>query len=214
MSDLPGESPDSADSVPQPLTPLSGLTVLQNNLLKFFLFSLLIFVGGCIGGYLVSAAEPTFGESLLTFFQENVVKYIMDPDPSVVASRLFMNNLETCVLLYLGGCIAGIVPFFVIAFNGVVFGAIIEVVQKKTGEMVMLAAIIPHGVFELPAVLVSAALGLLLGKAIIEEMVGVGDAAFEGARLSIIFITYVIPFIAFSAFMEAFITPAILQMVT
>jgi stage II sporulation protein M len=77
----------------------------------------------------------------------------------------------------------------------------------------MLAAIVPHGIFELPAVLVSASLGLMLGRAVMLELTGKGDASAQALILGRLFVRYVVPFVAFAACIEAFITPAVLQLV-
>jgi stage II sporulation protein M len=174
---------------------------------------LLIFIIGCAGGYLSSQADPAFGESLVTLFQEMITKEIMSDEAPLLAIQLFLNNLEACVLLFLGGATFGVVTLLVLSFNGIIIGGIVEVVGAKTGSLVMLAAIIPHGIFELPAVLVSSALGLMLGRAVMMDLTGQGDASEEARILGNLFLRYVVSFIAIAACIEAFITPAILQLV-
>jgi len=77
-----------------------------------------------------------------------------------------------------------------------------------------MAAIVPHGIFELPAVIASGALGLMMGRAVKNELSGISDASYEAWRLGGYFVKYIIPFVAIAAVIEAFITPAVLQMVT
>ena len=60
----------------------------------------------------------------------------------------------------------------------------------------------------------SGALGLMMGRAVKNELAGTFDASFEALRLGGYFVKYIIPFIAIAAIIEAFITPAILQLVT
>ena len=193
---------------------LSTLSPMRRDFIRYFSVSLLIFIGGCAGGFLASLADPAFGESLVTLFQEMVTNDIMSDEPALLAFQLFLNNLEACVLLFLGGATFGLITLFVLSFNGIIIGGILEVVRGKTGSMVMLAAIVPHGIFELPAVVISATLGLMLSRAVILEFTGQGDASAQALLLGRLFIRYVIPFIAFAACIEAFITPAVLQMVT
>lgn len=197
-----------------PGTLLSRLSPDVREFLRYFTVSFLIFAGGCIGGFAGSMQSPEFGESLVRLFQEMITNEIMFDDPPLLALQLFLNNLEACVLLFLGGATFGLLTIFVLSFNGIVIGGILEVVRAKTDEVVMFAAIIPHGVFELPAVLVSATLGLMLSRAVMDELRGEGDAAARSLMLGRLFVRYVVPFIAFAACIEAFITPAVLQMVT
>ena len=170
-------------------------------------------MGGCIAGYLTSQAEPAFGKALLKIFQDMISNEIISDNPPLLALQLFLNNLQACVLLFLGGAAFSLVTIFVLSFNGIVIGGILELVGGKEGGLVMFAAIIPHGIFELPAVLVSSSLGLMLGRAIFMELTGQADAAQSAVHLGKIFLKYVVPFIAFAAFIEAFITPAILHLV-
>lgn len=162
----------------------------------------------------MSQADPAFGEALVSLFRELITSEIMADDPPLLALQLFLNNLEACILLFLGGATFGLLTLFVLSFNGLVIGGILEVVGRETGRLVMLAAIIPHGIFELPAVIVSSALGLMLGRSLMLESAGIGDAAQRARELGILFVRYVVPFIAFAACIEAFITPAVLLMVT
>jgi stage II sporulation protein M len=192
----------------------SSLTDFQREFLRYLGVSLFIFIVGSAAGFFTSRADPAFGEALLTLFQELVANEIMADDPPFLALQLFLNNLQACVLLFLGGAAFGIITLFVLSFNGIVIGGILQVVGEKTGNIVMFAAIIPHGIFEIPAVLVSSAFGLMLGRAITLELIGQGDATAQAVVVGRLFVRYVIPFIAFAACIEAFITPAVLQLVT
>ncbi|HQP71376.1 MAG TPA: stage II sporulation protein M, partial [Methanoculleus sp.] len=57
-------------------------------------------------------------------------------------------------------------------------------------------------------------LGFLLARALIAEWHGAADAAAEARSLARLFLRVVIPLLAAAAFVEAFITPAILSMIT
>lgn len=192
---------------------LVHLSSFQREFIRYFGISVLIFIAGCAGGYFTSQADPSFGQSLVTLFQDMITNEIMSDDPPLLAFQLFLNNLEACVLLFIGGAALGVITLFVLSFNGIIIGGIMEVVGAKTGSLVMLAAIVPHGVFELPAVLVSASLGMMLGRSVMLELIGQEDASAQALVLGRLFVRYVVPFIAFAACIEAFITPAVLHLV-
>ncbi|MFH0967131.1 MAG: stage II sporulation protein M, partial [Methanobacteriota archaeon] len=192
---------------------LPKISSFQREFIRYFGISVLIFIVGTAGGYLTSQADPAFGQSLVTLFKDMITNEIMSNEPPLLAFQLFLNNLEACVLLFIGGAAFGAITLFVLSFNGIIIGGILEVVGAKTGKLVMLAAIVPHGIFELPAVLVSASLGLILGRAVMLELIGNGDASAQAFVLGKLFVRYVIPFIAFAACIEAFITPVVLQLV-
>lgn len=177
-------------------------------------FSAFLLAFGCVAGYILAAMEPAFGESLLTLFQEMVAAEIMDNEPPMLALQLFLNNLQACVIIFIGGALLGVISVAILGFNGIIIGAILQILQKESGAIVLLAAIVPHGLFELPAVIASGALGLMLGRAVRDEFAGTRDAAMEASRLGWIFVWYIIPFVAVAACIEAFITPVVLLMVT
>jgi len=180
----------------------------------YLIISGFILIAGVAMGFLLSSAEPAFGEEIMTLFEEMIADQIMDDDPPVLALQLFLNNLEACVVIFIGGALFGLISIAILGFNGIIIGAVLEIVRKESGALVLLAAIIPHGIFELPAVIASGALGLMLGRAVKNEFSGGPDAASEALRLGRIFIRYIIPFVAIAACIEAFITPAVLQLVT
>ncbi|HID20043.1 MAG TPA: stage II sporulation protein M [Methanophagales archaeon] len=72
---------------------------------------------------------------------------------------IFLNNAFTCFLDILLGPLLGIFPLFSIILNGGLIGWF----AHEEGLIVFLA-IVPHGMFEIPAFLISAAIGLKLGR--------------------------------------------------
>ena len=77
----------------------------------------------------------------------------------------------------------------------------------------MAAAILPHGIFEIPAFIIAGALGILLAQSLNEEWYGSGDAAVDARRYVRIFLLYVLPLVAVAAYVEAFITPVVIHLV-
>ena len=129
------------------------------------------------------------------------------------ASRLFANNLEACILLFLGGASFGILTIFIMSLNGIVIGAIMEIVHKDHTPLFVAAAILPHGIFEIPAFIIAGALGILLAQSLIAEWYGKGDTAADASRFARFFVLYVLPLVAIAACVEAFITPVVIHLV-
>jgi stage II sporulation protein M len=99
------------------------------------------------------------------------------------------------------------------SLNGIVIGAIMEIVRKDHSAVFVAAAILPHGIFEIPAFILSGALGILLAQSLIAEWYNGTDTAEEAKKFGRTFICYVLPLVAIAAFIEAFITPIIIQLV-
>jgi len=173
-----------------------------------------IFFSSLIAGYVYSIMDPSFGAEMLELFEKMIASEILTDSPPLLAFQLFLNNLEICVILFLGGTVLGSFTLLILAINGITIGAILEVARQEKGSVLLLAAIIPHGIFELPAVIASASLGFMLGHALFDEWQYGGDVARAAYPLGRLFVIYVVPFITVAACVEAFITPAVIQMLT
>jgi stage II sporulation protein M len=164
-------------------------------------------------GILLTARNPEIGAEFLQLFKDAIMGEIIDNEPLLLAAKLFLNNLQACILLFLGGATFGILTIFIIGTNGLVIGAIVELVREQQSLTYVLAAIVPHGIFEIPAFIISATLGVLLARSLWSELYGKADAAGQALRLARIFLTVVIPLVAIAAFTEAFITPEIIRLI-
>lgn len=100
-------------------------------------------------------AEPLAG-TVETSIDERLEGHV----PPTAALEFFGNNWTVAYTTAFGGLALAIPALFSLAFNGVVLGA----VARLEVELVELAAfVVPHGIFEVPAIFVASALGLWLG---------------------------------------------------
>ncbi|HOP67246.1 MAG TPA: stage II sporulation protein M [Methanoregulaceae archaeon] len=172
-----------------------------------------LFALSLAAGVLVSVAEPAFGTQMVEFFRDAVIGEIMTDSSLLLAGKLFLNNIQACIFMFLGGATFGLVTIFIIGTNGFVIGSILEVVRQESSLLYVAAAIVPHGIFEIPAFIISGALGLSLARSLYTEWTGAGDAGGDAAVLGRRFVAVVLPLIAIAAITEAFITPWIIQFV-
>jgi stage II sporulation protein M len=94
-----------------------------------------------------------------------------------------------------------------------VIGAIMEIISKDHSAAFVAAALLPHGIFEIPAFIISGALGILLAQSLIAEWYGSGDTAEAAQVFARLFLVVVLPLIFVAAGVEAFITPVIIHLV-
>ncbi len=173
---------------------------------------LLFFTTMCVG-WIGSAQNPAMGEQLMQLFAKEVAGEISANNPVDMCAKLFGNNLGACILLFLGGASFGILTIFIMSLNGIVIGAIMEIVHETHSPLFVAAALLPHGIFEIPAFIISGSLGILLAQALIAEWYGEGDSSTEAVRFGRLFVLYVLPLIFAAACVESFITPVIIQLV-
>jgi len=175
--------------------------------------TLLLFCAMVTIGWVGSAYHPAIGEQLIGLFEKEVAGQVAGAGPFELCGKIFVNNLEACIILFLGGASFGIVTILIMSLNGIVIGAIMEIVLRDHSPAFVAAAIIPHGIFEIPGFIVAGALGFMFSQALINEYYGQEDAAATAARLSRVFVTVVLPLIAVAAVVEAFITPQVIHLV-
>ena len=174
---------------------------------------LLFFATMCVG-WIGSAQNPAVGEQLMKLFEKEVAGQISVDNPLDMCMKLFFNNLGACLLLFLGGASFGILTIFIMSLNGIVIGAIMEIVHEAHSGIFVAAAILPHGIFEIPAFIISGALGVLLAQSLIAEWYGEGDTGLNAMHFARRFILWVFPLVAIAACVEAFITPVVIHLVT
>ncbi len=138
--------------------------------LRFYiLFVSVLFVGSIVIGYMGFLSEM-FSETLELIQQlsENI-KDSTQEYPSWILFLaffivIFLNNSFTCFLDVILGPLIGIFPMFSAFINGGLLGWF----AQEEGLIVFLA-IVPHGIFEIPAFLFSAAIGLRLGREVLKR---------------------------------------------
>ncbi|WP_431086605.1 stage II sporulation protein M [Paenibacillus sp. 8b26] len=90
---------------------------------------------------------------------------------------IFFNNAIKCVLVIFVGALFGIVPFVFLIMNGMVLGFVVHL-QADTGRSlyeVIVKGLLPHGVIELPVLIIACAFGLKFGGQVMTSIgAGIG----------------------------------------
>jgi stage II sporulation protein M len=85
-----------------------------------------------------------------------------------LTSFIFRNNLQSSFFGMIFGVVFGIFPIITIIANGYLLGYVASVAVNAEG-ILSLWRILPHGIFELPAIFISLGLGLKLGTFIFQK---------------------------------------------
>jgi len=75
---------------------------------------------------------------------------------------IFLNNFSSSFFSIFFGVFFGILPFFSIIFNGYILGFVCSLSVREAG-IFSLWKLFPHGIFEIPAIFISFALGIKFG---------------------------------------------------
>lgn len=187
--------------------------MFNSPLTNAIIITLLLFFSCLTVGWVGSAQNPQIGQDLMQLFEKEVAGQIDPENPYDMGGKLFVNNLQACILLFLGGASFGILTIFIMSLNGIVIGAIMEIISKDHSPLFVAAALIPHGIFEIPAFIIAGALGILLAQSLIAEWYGSGDTAVAAHAYARLFLAMVLPLVATAALVEAFITPVVIHLV-
>lgn len=164
--------------------------------------------------YIAGRLFPEIPAAVLTYFNEVVADSgIVRDDGSFSALALFGNNLRAMVLSTLYGFIPFLyLPALSMGVNAILLGM---VASSVNGQWLLLAAgILPHGIFELPALCLSLAAGLCLCQNINRYIRKNEKGIMKPLLLNILRVTglVVIPLLVVAAIMESYVTPAVMQL--
>jgi stage II sporulation protein M len=128
---------------------------------------------------------------------------------------IFLNNAVKSLFAIVLGAGFGIIPIIFVGGNGIILGLIANEVSKQQGIVFVLAALVPHGIIEIPMILISAGLGLRLGYFMYLSLRGQKkDMRSELAGSLRLYMRLIMPLLFVSAMIETFITPVIVMWVS
>ncbi len=130
------------------------LTTFVRSTPTYHVASTAIFVVSGYAGWLFSARlDPVF--------QASIANRLVGWFPPVEAINLTANNWQVGVAQAYSGLAAGIPTIVTLFYNGFFLGAIARF-ETNTAELI--AFVVPHGIIEIPSLLIAGALGLYLGR--------------------------------------------------
>ena len=86
--------------------------------------------------------------------------------------NILLQNVMATIFVLISGVLVGIIPIFVIGANGFVLGVVYRQAAEVMGYSKAALKVLPHGVFELPALLFAASYGHWLGVMVVRRMRG------------------------------------------
>ena len=154
---------------------------------------------------------------ILDWFNESVENSgIVREDGSFSVVALFLNNLQAMTLSVLYGFIPFLfLPALSLGVNSVILGVLAAYYSNNSFSLlVLLAGILPHGIFELPALFLSLGAGLCLCKNINAYIRKNEKGVMKPLLLNILrtVCILVLPLLAVAAVMETYVTPLVMSL--
>jgi len=173
-----------------------------------------IFIISVIAGLFLSLKDLGLQENYIEMFKDSF-GWMKTLSPLSIMLVIFLNNAVKSLFVIVLGTGFGIVPIIFVGGNGIILGLIANEVSKQQGVIFVLAALVPHGIIEIPMILISAGLGLRLGYFMYLSLRGERkDMRSELAGSLRIYMRLIMPLLFVSAMVETFVTPAIVMWIS
>jgi stage II sporulation protein M len=154
----------------------------------FFLFAII--------GFLVPAPDSV--SALISNYIREIINETSGMSWIQLISFIFFNNLKSSFFGMIFGIFFGIFPSLVALFNGYILGFVSNE-SVQTNGIFVLWKLLPHGIFELPAVFISLGLGIKLASKLFERKGKFGENFINASR---VFLFVVIPLLIIAAIIE------------
>jgi len=209
---------------------------------RYFKYAARVLGTGFIIGFVYFLVRPDQEKKALEFVMRSLKDIQVEGSPLAMALTLFYHNARASAVAVAAGCIPFLfLPILDPLLNGGVLGLLVSVTKHQGLDVprLILTKILPHGVFELPAILYATSLGLYLSAELGKRALAAwrdrrdrrqgrprpvpdptnspearperAAAGPDGLARNIVrsFVLVVLPLLLLAAFIESFITPGL-----
>jgi stage II sporulation protein M len=133
---------------------------------RFIYIVMGIFFFFVLMGYFIPAPQTLYSK-IIDFINE-LIKQTQGLSQIDLIKFIIFNNVKSTFFGIFFGIIFGIFPIVAAIANGYLLG-FVALLSVKTGGILTLWKILPHGIFELPAVFISLGLGIKFGTFLFQK---------------------------------------------
>src|SRR5574341_842248 len=182
------------------------------SLKNYFIAVTGIFIISLIIGLIVAVKNPGIAKDYLEMMK-NSFDWIKTLNPLEIMLIIFLNNAIKRFLALALGVGFGIIPLLFVAGNGIILGMLADSVSRQEGVLFVIAALLPHGIIEVPMVLISAGIGLQFGRGMYLSLKGAKfDIKSELKRGISFYLRWIVPLLFVAAVVETFVTPLVVYL--
>jgi uncharacterized membrane protein SpoIIM required for sporulation len=178
------------------------------------LISLLIFVASAAAGASVIRLDPEFKTKVLnpqmleTIDRHEMWTHSIVGMKPIASSQIMTNNMSVSLMAFAAGITAGAGTVYMIAFNGFLLGVIGMTCALAGMSLPLWSFVAPHGVLELPAIIIAGGAGLrlaqgLLFPGVLPRRQAVARAGGDAVKL----VLGCLPILIVAGTIEAFVSP-------
>jgi uncharacterized membrane protein SpoIIM required for sporulation len=181
----------------------------------FILTAFVLLLLGAGTGFIAVYVDP---DSLYSVFPSQVADNI-DPSRtgegleyaahSIVSAEIMTNNIRVAILAFAAGITFGLGTVYLLAYNGLIIGALAAIYWRAGESYLFWAYILPHGVIELTAIFIAGGSGLYMGyKMWVPGHYPWRLQLLRSAKESVQLLLGTIPLFVIAAIIEGYITPS------
>lgn len=208
---------DTGERLPSPRRFLgSTFPLAMRRLFPLILGIAGLFLLAALFGFSLTLVEPALGMSFLNpaalaDLEEGRLwtESIFAVTPGAAASTMIAtNNLSVALTAWAGGALAGLGALYVVLLNGLMLGAVMATTARYSMASSLLEFIAAHGPLEITMILVTAAAGLGVGRALV--MAGDRPRAERirrAGRDALVVLLGCLPWIVLLGLVEGFLSP-------
>jgi stage II sporulation protein M len=189
----------------QPVTDASQSKHVQRRLWPYILLAAVLFLIPLVSGLFVS---PEFASGALEELELTLKPLVESLNPLVLLIIIFINNAIKALAALVLGIVLGLPSLLFLVANGFMIGLTVMALKSSLGCGVIAASLTPHGIIEIPALVLSSALGLRIGweslKYLTKQKSCVKAQLRQGIR---VYFKWMLVSLFFAATIEVFITP-------
>jgi uncharacterized membrane protein SpoIIM required for sporulation len=176
--------------------------------------SLLLFLGAAVTGAALTYRDPDFKTRVLgpqmvdTIDRREMWTHSIVAIKPIASSRIMTNNMSVALMAFASGITGGAGTVYMMVFNGLLLGVIGMACAVSGMSVPLWSFVAPHGVLELPAIVIAGGAGLrlaqgLLFPGLLPRRQSVSRAGSEGVKL----VLGCIPILVVAGIIEAFVSP-------
>jgi stage II sporulation protein M len=124
---------------------------------------------------------------------------------------IFINNAIKALGIIFLGILLGVPPLLFIGLNGFIVGSVGSALESVLGWRYVIVSVVPHGVIEIPFVLLATALSLTVGMESLKWLLRrESRVKLQLSDCLKVYLRWILPGIAVAAVIEAFVTPLLM----
>lgn len=179
---------------------------------RYIMFTVCLFIIAVGLGYFLFWQNPKLVAANIEKFLGNILRIsraMSSKSKLYVTGLIFQNNIKALLFMMFGGVFFGLVPFFAILFNGFAVGIVMAMnLYQGRSLAFILAAMLPHGILELPVIMLAASFGMKLGfELIFPYSKNRPKALKQNLKDSLLALGILVPLLFVAAAIEAMVTP-------